>query len=182
MSHIGPLFKVACVQDHVGKTCNNDFFFFFFFLFQAAPIIQIISNVQHKDLPVPCVCSRQVNFRPHSFPQSRLHRKGTGSRYDKERNQMKNQGRKGKRQIRHMCRIKPDLFWKLIQCHHVTAKSRERKFLPSSCHLTSATERTLQSCIRQMQGEFEARRNGVHFKTLWRTLTKGAICNFCSPE
>lgn len=37
MCHIGPLFKVARVQDHVGNIYdgNNDFFFLFF-LFQVA--------------------------------------------------------------------------------------------------------------------------------------------------
>lgn len=70
------------------------------------------------------------------------------------RNRIKWRMKKGKRQIRHMCRIKPDLFWKLIQCHHVTVESHERKFLSSSCYLRSAAKRTLQSCIHQMQGEF----------------------------
>lgn len=69
-------------------------FFPFFFCFRLLSIIQIISNVLHKDLPVPCVCSRQLNFRPHSFPQSHLHRKRTGSWYDKEQNQMENEERK----------------------------------------------------------------------------------------
>lgn len=67
---------------------------FFSFCFRLLSIIQIISNVLHKDLPVPCVCSRQLNFRPHSFRQSHLHRKRTGSWYDKEQNQMENEERK----------------------------------------------------------------------------------------
>lgn len=138
MCHIAPLFKVARVQDHVGNIYdgNKDFFSSFFSVSGC--------SLSYKSFQMYCTktCQSHVSaagnwtFDLTASLNPTFIEKGQDP--GTIRNRIKWRMKKGKRQIRHMCRIKPDLFWKLIQCHHVTVESHERKFLSSSCYLRSA--------------------------------------------